>query len=449
MPIWLFEKEYNNMDINRDNYQEFAAEWLDGTLPADAAGAFGRFLDAHPDLRHELEEMREMASFGDSGTDVPASDFSFLKRSVNDKMVCLDNYLELVMARMDGELDAASSQRLETWLDAHPDCRREAALFEATALQPDVSVVFTGKESLRQRLTADGGHISDTQMEELIVASLEGDLSEADSARLHAYIGENKAAALLHRQFSFTFLKPDTAVVFPGKENLKQKAVIPLYTTRNILRTLAVAASIALLAGIFLFDLQPSDPILPSGGSPLVAEATPKMPTPPAGSPEMPASSEGSPEISSSSPKQTTTKVVTIATIPTKVPPKESLPLYHEVPGHPVERSSTRTTLSIPVDQRAYASALNLPHTTIPSVPIDPDPRPTTLRRTIDEFPLEQIRYYTGGGTEMPGVIGDISITRMLAMARPYDRLNNAGQMLVSTWVKIKERAVEEVLSYR
>ncbi len=45
------------MTINRINYEQFALDYLEGSLPADLLVEMESFLDEHPDIRKELEEM--------------------------------------------------------------------------------------------------------------------------------------------------------------------------------------------------------------------------------------------------------------------------------------------------------------------------------------------------------------------------------------------------------
>ncbi|MFO7723599.1 MAG: hypothetical protein R6V49_10300, partial [Bacteroidales bacterium] len=175
------------MNITLENYQEYAAEWLDGSLNPELADAFRRFLADHPMIREELEEIMlpENPLLKHHHTH---SDFSALKRSVDDKMLNADNFLEFVLAKMDGELSESSVKNLDEWLQNHPEYQKEAQLFGLTRLEPDTSVVFRGKDDLARRVGVKEGPLHQGHLEESIIASLEGELAETDQARLDAYM---------------------------------------------------------------------------------------------------------------------------------------------------------------------------------------------------------------------------------------------------------------------
>lgn len=66
-------------------------------------------------------------------------------------MVTIENYEEYMMLYADGELAAAEVNELFAFVAAHPGLEQELKLYTAARLQPDLSHVFTGKESLLQQ----------------------------------------------------------------------------------------------------------------------------------------------------------------------------------------------------------------------------------------------------------------------------------------------------------
>ncbi len=438
------------MDINRNNYQEYAAEWLEGTLSGDALAAFEHFLDGDPDLRVELEAMRDLTPFEvESSTRNLVTDFSDLKRTTNDKMVNRDNFLELVMARLDGELNESSVAALDAWLMANPDCKKEASLFEATLLQPDTSIAFPGKEDLKQGVRSTGEHLSKEAVEELIISSLEGDLTEAEEQKLQAYLAEHHEAAESYRLFALTFLQPDEGVVYQGRGALKQRTVIPLFSRQQLIRTVAVAASIALLAGVFLFSPTDSEPTMPSGNNPVQVAVQPELPLP-AGHSQ---AADPAPPIAGTTPDvvHTVTSTPTLATVEPEVIEPETTPYTpYPISTETLERFSPRIAQSITSGHQITPEAITLPASTAQrDMNLPEPPQSSPARRTIEAFPVEQIRYVTTTHEEGAGLLGEVSISRLVAMARPYDRINNAGKQLTNLWVQLKENAIQEVLPLR
>jgi hypothetical protein len=77
------------------------------------------------------------------------------------------------------------------------------------------------------------------------------------------------------------------------------------------------------------------------------------------------------------------------------------------------------------------------------------DPATHNNRLTVNEFPVEQIRYFTGGGNERPGLLAELTIPRLIELTSPYERINNAGQQIITRWNRWKEQAMDEVIPYR
>lgn len=62
----------------------------------------------------------------------------------------LENYEERFVDYMEGQLDAAEMKDVEAFVALHPELENDFKLFCSTKLEPDTSVVFTQKESLKQ-----------------------------------------------------------------------------------------------------------------------------------------------------------------------------------------------------------------------------------------------------------------------------------------------------------
>jgi hypothetical protein len=425
------------MHINRDNYQEYAMEWLEGTLGAVEQAAFVRFLEYNPDLRPEVEELMSADPYTPVSSSIP-SDFSMLKRSINEKMINAGNCLEFVIARRDGELDEVSLQRLESWLQQHPELHREVAALEGTFMQPDQTILFPDKDSLRHQVTVRGGTIHHHQLEELIIASIEGELTPADQQQLDQYLDAHPEAADLQIALRLTKLTPDPTVTFQNKGALKRRAVVPLMITRTpLIRGLAVAASLALLAGIFLFS--PRDevvivpPVIETAGKvnndilqdPVAALAVPDQ-----------IRAQRIPESRKSYQQSPALQQVILA---------ENTP--QPDPGMPVPKQALRSSGSLIHPLPAGVPA-QLARTTL-AYNNTPVPATSNSRLTVNEFPVEQIRYFTGGGNERPGLLAELTIPRLIELTNPYERLNNAGQQVITRWNRWKEQAMDEVIPYR
>lgn len=426
------------MNINRENYQEYAMEWLEGTLGTADHAAFVRFLDANPDIRYELEDLTEAIQIepeAKSGT----PDFSSLKQNINLKSPNHHNINEFIIARMDGELNEVSCQQLEAWLLQNPEYLRDVAALEATRLQPDQTVTFSDKGLLQQQIAIRGGRIQKEQLEELIVASMEGELSDADQQELEVYLAAHPEAADMQIAFRFTRLSPDYSLVFSDKASLKQKVVVPLQVTRTVwLRGLAVAASLALLAGLFLMGPDEETVVVP----PTTEIAS-----------QVPGTALQAPE----------TEIITAE----YVAPQRAAGSRKNIQTQPASGEVTLASndahpadyMAIPKQELRPTGSLMQPMNPVASIQPNrqslayqsvPEPSSGSKRRlTVNEFPVEQVRYFTGGGNERPGLLAELTIPRLIELTNPYERINSAGQQLITRWNRWKEQAMDEVVPFR
>ncbi|MET3875029.1 zf-HC2 domain-containing protein [Chitinophaga sp. OAE865] len=129
-----------SIEINISNYESYLLSYIDGELNAEELAALELFLQKHPQFRQELELLE--------GTKlVPDRQFVFDNKAALYKTASVD-YETLMLGYIDGELTTEEEAVLQAHLQQHPAARQELALFQATRLTPDTSIVFKDKASL-------------------------------------------------------------------------------------------------------------------------------------------------------------------------------------------------------------------------------------------------------------------------------------------------------------
>lgn len=129
-----------SIEINISNYESYLLSYIDGELDETEQAALELFLQKHPQFRQELELLE--------GTKlVPDNQFVFDNKAALYKTAAVD-YEALMLGYIDGELTAAEEAALQAHLQQNPAARQELALFQATRLTPDTTVVFADKASL-------------------------------------------------------------------------------------------------------------------------------------------------------------------------------------------------------------------------------------------------------------------------------------------------------------
>lgn len=160
-----------------------------------------------------------------------------------------ENYEMYFLDYHEGRLAPGQVAELLVFLEANPEFKEEFETFEDILLVPDLSVSFSGKDSLKKNNVPDTGAINSSNYESYFIASTESLLSSEEQKALAAFLKnhpELKADFDLYQQ---VHIQPDLKIVFPAKAKLKRSI---LSTRRFYYYSLATAASVALLFSVYL-----------------------------------------------------------------------------------------------------------------------------------------------------------------------------------------------------
>ncbi|MHC1706285.1 MAG: hypothetical protein AB9842_02055 [Bacteroidales bacterium] len=172
-----------------------------------------------------------------------------------------NNYEAFLLDYFENNLSTEQVAELMVFLQANPDLNIDLEGFEFISLTPDNTLVFEDKASLKQPEIKPYSFITSENYEEQFIASVEGELSEEEEKDLEIFLGLNPDLQRDYELFGLTKLSPDTHIIYPAKSELKKGAFGVAYVSKRnwIYSTVAMAASIALLIGVF-FDFSPVTP---------------------------------------------------------------------------------------------------------------------------------------------------------------------------------------------
>lgn len=126
---------------------DFLIAQLEGDLSAPQLQALQRHLAEHPELAHD-QRLLALCRMGPG--DAVFADKAALHRAIPPQgmptMATLDDFL---VARMEGDLDAAQDAAVQALVDADAEAARAWALYAATRVQP-TTVVFPDKAALKR-----------------------------------------------------------------------------------------------------------------------------------------------------------------------------------------------------------------------------------------------------------------------------------------------------------
>lgn len=362
--------------------------------------------------------------------------FSHLKKQVQDKAINKSNFTEFVVARMEGELNPDGEDALNRFLSDYPECATEARLLALCLAPLNTKICFPDKESLFQSLRFSPDQFGTDIGEEQLVAFLEGDLPAEEHARMVEFLNRSPEMNLRIEQYKQTYLVPDLNVVFPDKDALKQGALVVSFNRRVWLTGISIAASVALLVGVYLQmpDITGNREYFPGSSiaSMIQMDLSPDN-TPLSniiGVETQRNEGTGRPSIlkkaDHNKPVLQESLSVAFTRQPELLPDKFSLrPLPGTIGSHSEKVPGPASSNLLAAN---HLAGNNNDH----------------RRLTVESF-----RYYTGGGNEKPGLLADLSLARIADATNAHELINSAGQSVYQRWEEWKENSLDAVLPFR
>jgi len=138
--------------INKNNYEIYFLDYIEGRLNDAQTAALMQFLDMHPDLRDELDGLEVV-------TLSPADDIRFeaknaLKKPMTESagLINEENYEEYFAAASEGDLNEKEGEDLSRFLEKNPSLRKEYEIILQCRLQPVENIVYHDKASLKKSI---------------------------------------------------------------------------------------------------------------------------------------------------------------------------------------------------------------------------------------------------------------------------------------------------------
>lgn len=135
--------------INRNNYEEFFIDYLDGNLSEEEIRSLEDFLFTHPELRAELEGLETvvLTPGNEKLTNPENLKYPDLSVPVTDS-----NFPFFCIAENEGDLNPEMQQELYRYLRANPGRQKERLQYSNLYLVPDTSVHYPEKLKLKKGL---------------------------------------------------------------------------------------------------------------------------------------------------------------------------------------------------------------------------------------------------------------------------------------------------------
>lgn len=233
--------------INRNNYELHIIDYLDGNLNHQQVEDLLLFLDQNHDIKEEFELL-------DNEPIIAENKISFKGKESLKKNVGSDSSItkneELIIAVHEGDICSEESGKFKEFIKSNEELKKEYDLFGNTYLEAPQNIHFDNKSGLKKNLK-DKLPVSKANYTEFLIADINNELSKEESQLLLAFININPDLKDEHNLYKKTVISADMSIVYEDKHLLKKtitRRLTPIYYT------LAIAASILLLGGIFILN---------------------------------------------------------------------------------------------------------------------------------------------------------------------------------------------------
>lgn len=135
------------MKFNRENYELYVIDFLEGKLPEEDHIMFIKFLRDHPDINDEVKDIHNV-QLQPGDEQFPGK--QILKKNVRASYYQAD-FDNFCIAYLEGDLEYAERIDFEHWILKNPEKNHELELFRKVYLKADLNNIFSSKSGLKKR----------------------------------------------------------------------------------------------------------------------------------------------------------------------------------------------------------------------------------------------------------------------------------------------------------
>ena len=217
------------MEINKNNYEAFLLDLMEGKLSAEDRSAVLLFLEKHPEIEFDYDLSLPQISVDDA-----------LSFDLKNNLKHLDDEREeQVVYYLDGALSVEEKNKFEFQLKEDKLLQDLVKQYENIKLEPE-TIAFPMATSELFKFTNE---------EEELISYVEGLLPANKSKEILSAAKVNPSVTNEINLLSATKSTPDFAINYPNKEELKKSAIIVFL--RSNVSYLSIAASLVLLLMVF------------------------------------------------------------------------------------------------------------------------------------------------------------------------------------------------------
>lgn len=135
------------MEINRDNYESFLVDYLDGTLSQSQKELVEEFLLLNPEIKDEINDLGDIVLMPEKEDSVNLEN---LKKQSEENKEILSDFEYLCIAKLEKDLTDEEALLLQEQLSSDKAFRKGYETIQLLKLKPSLSVTYQEKRHLKR-----------------------------------------------------------------------------------------------------------------------------------------------------------------------------------------------------------------------------------------------------------------------------------------------------------
>ena len=133
--------------INKDNYEHYFIDYLDGVLSQSEVKQLLSFLNSNPILKKEIEQLESLRVISEN---IVFPQKAKLKKQTITNSIFENNFNELCISKIERNLTLKQNLEFDELINQSNELKKQFDIFEKTILYPDLNITYENKLQLKK-----------------------------------------------------------------------------------------------------------------------------------------------------------------------------------------------------------------------------------------------------------------------------------------------------------
>ena len=245
--------------INRDNYELFLIDFMEGNLDSETHAKVLLFLENNNDIAEEFDgisdyDLQECSSSYDEKEN--------LKIHFKDNiLIKSENYEHYFIAYYENDLSNDEKIQVEDFIENNPSLRKEFELCKKLKITSNSNITFKDSNNLQMLEGFGLSEIRKDIFEQYCIDYHEGVLNSKTKAILLQSIEKSQVLKKIFTSYTNTYFIANASIVFKNKSSLYRRRFIGIVPLKQYISSVAAVAALLI---IFNLSIEPTISNMPS-----------------------------------------------------------------------------------------------------------------------------------------------------------------------------------------